>query len=165
MATSAIGRILPHGPGAVLRNIGNMAGGVADVRLARREELARVREFLAAWAYRHQVTDEARVLVAESDGALVGLVRLEAEHGTTVLRGMRVDPAHQRRGIGTALLAEAVRQLGGTPCYCIPYTHLLDFYAQAGFAEVAPAAAPDFLRARVLDYRERGLDVILMKRG
>jgi hypothetical protein len=54
--------------------------------------------------------------------------------------------------------------LGDRECYCVPYPHLVEFYAQIGFAVFEPAAAPAFLAERVAEYRRRGQDVILMRR-
>lgn len=44
------------------------------------------------------------VYVAECGRALVGAVRRTEEHGVLLLRGMQVEPGHQRKGIGTQLL-------------------------------------------------------------
>ena len=46
----------------------------------------------------------------------------------------------------------------------MPYVYLGDFYAQAGFEPLQDAEAPAFLSARAADYRQRGLDVLVMKR-
>jgi hypothetical protein len=63
-------------------------------------------------------------------------------------------------------MLERVHELvGNMSCFCIPYTHLHDFYAQIGFEEINPRAAPRFLSARYTVYRqELGLDVIIMQR-
>jgi hypothetical protein len=63
------------------------------------------------------------------------------------------------------MLRELSAWLGDRECYCIPYSHLVGFYAQIGFAEMAPVAAPAFLAERLADYRRRrGLDVVIMGR-
>jgi N-acetylglutamate synthase-like GNAT family acetyltransferase len=112
----------------------------------------------AAALYRHlgygggiQATD--RLVLAEARGRLVGLLRLALEQGTTVLRGMRVVPALQRRGVGTAILRAAAKELGAEACYGIAYVHLKSFYAQIGFREISPAEAPSFLADRLARYR------------
>jgi len=137
----------------------------AYVHLASLEDLPRVRRFYDGWRYRGEVRPEDIVLIAEQDGAIIGAVRLAPEHGTTVLRGMRVQPGSQRQGIGTRLLASAGAELKG-PCYCIPYAHLTGFYGHIGFRVLDPASAPDFLAERLAAYRARedGNEYLLMHR-
>jgi GNAT superfamily N-acetyltransferase len=91
-------------------------------------------------------------------------VRIADEHGVLVLRGMRVAESVQRRGIGTRLLEEIAAWLGPRECFCVPYAHLVSFYAQAGFVQIELESGPAFLAQRVRDYCESGLDAILMKR-
>ena len=134
------------------------------VRRARPDERERAALFYQGWDYHAGATDTAAIFVAEHHGDLVGLVRLEVELDVTVLRGMRVLPAHQRRGIGSALLRTVADHLGTTPCYCIPFSHLIAFYGQVGFIELPVAAAPAHLQARVVEYQARGRDVVLMLR-
>ena len=57
---------------------------------------------------------------------VIGAVRLAAEHGVTVLRGMRVRSDLRRRGIGGQLLGRLDEALGPATCYCIPYAWLTD---------------------------------------
>jgi hypothetical protein len=91
--------------------------------------------------------------------------RLAPEHGTTVLRGMRVEPAFQRQSIGTRLLGAVAANLTGH-CYCIPYAHLTGFYGQIGFSVLDSCAAPGFLAERLASYRLRadGHEYLLMYR-
>lgn len=49
------------------------------------------------------------ILVAESDGAVVGSVRFWTVAGVCVIRLLSVSPAHQGRGMGKALLQEVDR--------------------------------------------------------
>jgi N-acetylglutamate synthase-like GNAT family acetyltransferase len=124
-----------------------------------------VRGFYEGWHYRGEVRADDLVLIAEHDGAIIGVVRLALEHGTTVLRGMRVQAGFQRQGIGTRLLVSASAELTG-PCYCIPYAHLTGFYGQIGFRVLDPASAPDFLAERLAAYRARadGHEYLVMYR-
>jgi predicted N-acetyltransferase YhbS len=115
----------------------------------------RVAEFYRRAGYAGQVQATDRVLVAIEADQWVGIVRLALEGGVTVLRGMRVLAAHQRRGIGQQLLWAACDALDGRPCYCLPYAHLTAFYGQAGFRELDPQDAPAFLAERLADYRRR----------
>ncbi|HEX8123346.1 MAG TPA: GNAT family N-acetyltransferase [Solirubrobacteraceae bacterium] len=66
------------------------------------------RPFLTGWAAEHEV------LVAEVEGALAGYVAvgrvlpIEANAHVLEVKGLLVDPAHRRRGIGAALVRAAV---------------------------------------------------------
>lgn len=51
------------------------------------------------------------VLVAESDGTVVGFVSLDARAG--VIHNLFIDPGWRKRGIGSALLREALGLLRG----------------------------------------------------
>jgi hypothetical protein len=68
----------------------------------------------------------------------------------------------RHQGIGSQLLV-ALRDLDD-PCTCVPYTHLETFYGRAGFVPLEEHNMPDFLRARAVEYRARGLSVLVMKR-
>ena len=137
----------------------------AHVHRARLEDLPRIRRYYERWQYRGDVRSDDTVLIVEHEGGIIGVVRLAPEHGTTVLRGMRVEPGFQRQGIGTGLLGAASAELKG-PCYCIPYAHLTGFYGQIGFQVLDPRTAPDFLAERLAGYRARadGREYLLMYR-
>ena len=77
---------------------------------------------------------------------------------------MRVAEPWRRRGLGTQMLHVVDAWLNGRDCYCVPYSHLPSFYSQIGFTEITPESAPPFLAARLNDYKQRGLNVILMAR-
>jgi GNAT superfamily N-acetyltransferase len=111
------------------------------------------------------ITPADTAWLAEAAGELIGVVRVAPEHGTLVLRGMRIAEQWQRHGIGTRLLTSVGSWLDeGRRCYCIPYTHLVHFYGQIGFVEIATAAAPTFLSSRVAEYKHHSLDVLIMVR-
>jgi GNAT superfamily N-acetyltransferase len=134
------------------------------VRVAGAAEHGRAAEAYEAWGYGGGVRPEDVVFLAESGGALVGVVRRTLEHGVTMLRGMQVAPEWRHRGVGSRLLRALVADLGGEACFCIPYTHLTGFYGTGGFATLPEADAPAFLRARLAEYRARGLSVLVMRR-
>ena len=86
------------------------------------------------------------------------------ENNTLVLRGMRVAAQWRRHGIGGQMLWAIAVWLGKRECYCVPYVHLVEFYGQIGFVEIAPASAPSFLAERLAEYRRRSLNVTIMAR-
>jgi GNAT superfamily N-acetyltransferase len=134
------------------------------IRVASAGDFERVREAYAAWGYDGGVSPADVVYVAERGRELTGVVRRTREHGVTMLRGMQVAPAWRRRRIGSRLLHTFVADLGGEECYCVPYTHLITFYGVAGFGATREDIAPPFLQERLVGYRARGLDVLLMRR-
>ena len=52
---------------------------------------------------------EKRILVAETDGVMVGSVRFWTVAGVCVIRLLSVSPAHQKQGVGKALIREIER--------------------------------------------------------
>ncbi len=136
-----------------------------DVRTASSGEFERVAAFYRTTGYRPAVSPDDVLVLAEDGAGICGVLRLCVEGGTTVLRGMRVAPALQRRGIGTQLLRRAEEILGPRECYCIPHRRLCAFYERAGFEEIALGDAPGFLQDRWKQYTdELALDVIVMRR-
>ena len=135
-----------------------------QIRLATPGDLARVREAYARFDYERPVRPEDAIWLAEDGDEVVAVVRVVHEEGVLVLRGMRVVDRMQRRGIGTRLLQAVEEWLGERKCFCIPYAHLVSFYAQIGFERIEPEASPAFLAQRMRDYRANGLDAILMRR-
>ena len=105
------------------------------------------------------------VLAARHSGKLLGVVKLSEEKGVLVLRGMYVEAASQRQGVGGRLLEAAKRQIGTRECWCVPFNHLKEFYSRIGFVECAPETVPGFLAERLREYRDLGHRVIVMKRA
>jgi ribosomal protein S18 acetylase RimI-like enzyme len=79
-------------------------------------------------------------LVAEDDGVVVGTAMVGYEGHRGWISYLGVDPAHQRNGIGRALMAEAERLLRAEGCPKINLqvrtsnTAALEFYRRIGFA-------------------------------
>ena len=122
------------------------------------------RRIYAEYDYPTPIRDTDLVFVAYVDEQPAGVVRLCDEESVTVLRGMRVLPQYQRQGVGTQLLQACVPALDKRTSYCIPYLHLVHFYAFAGFVVAQPEEVPAFLAERLAAYRREGKDVLLMKR-
>lgn len=104
------------------------------------------------------------VLAARVDGVLGGIVRLCVEDDVRVLRGMQIAPTHQHHGVGSALLLALVARLGQHECWCLPWPHLVEFYAHCGFAPCPIEDAPPHLQARHAAYAAAGKHVIVMHR-
>ena len=132
-----------------------------QIRIARPDEYSRVLAVYASLGYQRRIDPADTVWLAGS----AGIVRVAAEQGTLVLRGMRIAEAARRQRLGTRMLEAIAEWLQDRECYCVPYPHLTGFYGQIGFAAIDPATAPVFLAERLADYRCSGEDVILMRRG
>lgn len=129
-------------------------------------ESPKLRAFYRENGYLSEIGPGHNCLVAEAGGVIQAALRLCWEEGCLVLRGMRVAEPFQRMGIGSELLHFAALEIGDNECYCIPYRHLDDFYAQVGFRRISSENAPDFLRMRYVIYiQQLDLDVILMRKA
>jgi GNAT superfamily N-acetyltransferase len=135
------------------------------IRIAKPADAGRVRAAYATWDYARPIAPDDTIWLAESANEVVGIVRIAREFGTLVLRGMRIAEGWQRRGIGSRMLLEVDAWLGKRKCYCIPYSHLGEFYGQIGFQIIEVDAAPLFLRGRIDEYRRASLDVMVMLRA
>jgi len=156
----------PKGLKALARSIVHAeVSSKVNVRSATAVDWDRLIAFYKDWDYRGEVTQAAIVLLAEREGELIGIVRIEPEHGEIVLRGMRVAGPERRRGIGLFILKAAEKYLGSTRCWCIAYAQLRDFYGRIGFKETSTEHAPQFLKERIARYRSNGDDVVLLIRG
>ncbi|QJE01987.1 GNAT family N-acetyltransferase [Massilia forsythiae] len=127
-------------------------------------ELARIDAFYRVTGYGGGVSSADLTLAASMDDCLAGAVRLCPEHGVTVLRGMQVASAFQRRGIGRALLDHCIPYLDRGDAWCLPYDHLVAFYACAGFSPAPPESLPPFLARRLAGYLASGQRVLAMHR-
>ena len=118
-----------------------------QVRDARAEELAWANERWAEIGFVTSPPGRDLLVVAEVDGARVGLGRLvRLPSGEVELGGILVLPAFRGRGVAEAIVGRLVRAITpGTRAFCVPFAHLEAFYARFGFTradEATCAAAP-----------------------
>jgi GNAT superfamily N-acetyltransferase len=105
-----------------------------------------------------------RVLVAERDGRIVGVVRLVDEEGHRVLRGMYLDAPERGRGLGRRMLRALAERIGPRACWLVCGTGLAGFYGREGFHAAAGPDVPEHLRARAERYaREHGPQLVLRR--
>jgi predicted N-acetyltransferase YhbS len=138
---------------------------MVDIRIVQGDALARVADFYKLVGYGGAVSEADITLAADANGCMAGAVRLCDEDGVIVLRGMQVDPAFQRQGIGRSLLMHCMSYLEGRTAYCLPYAHLAAFYGAGGFEPVPPDTLPGFLAARLAGYLAAGQQVLAMRRA
>jgi len=123
-----------------------------EIRKAQQEEFAQIVAFYQQRISNYSIGKDDLIFLAIQCGTIHGVVRLVEEEGVLVLRGMEVAAGSQRTGIGTALLHRVVLEIGIRECYCIPFSHLTNFYGQAGFQELYAEQAPNFLKQRLKRY-------------
>jgi GNAT superfamily N-acetyltransferase len=87
-------------------------------------------------------------LLAETAGQLAGCVYLELRGDRGYFGLLSVDPAHQRQGIGRALVGEAERRAKDVGCKYMDIltvnvrTELIPVYRRLGYAEAGLAPFP-----------------------
>jgi len=135
------------------------------IRVAIPAEYELLTELYHRWGYRAGIAQSDVVYVAEHAGQPVGLVRRTFENDVTMLRGMQIDPAYRRQGLGSRLLDAFVADVRDQQSFCIPFDHLTEFYGRGGFRIIAEDAAPRFLAERLDHYRREGYNVLLMRRA
>lgn len=133
-----------------------------DVAVGSRDDLPGIAELYSEADYGAPIRTGDVLIVAKSGGRVMGVVRLCREEGVSVLRGMQVRSTFQRQGIGARLLLACLPQMAGGPVYCLPYTHLVDFYAGAGFAAISADELPAFFAQRLATYLTQGQKVLAM---
>jgi len=115
--------------------------------------------------YGGKIEADDTLFVAYLSGIAAGGVRLCNEEGVIVLRGMEILPGYRRQGLGLGLLAACKPALSEQTVYCLPYAHLVDFYATVGFSPIDIACAPYFLQARAAGYVKTGKKIVAMCRS
>lgn len=96
-----------------------------------------------------------RLVVAEEDGALVGVAGLEVHGRNGVLRSVAVDPSMRGRGLGRRLtdrVLETARESGLRRIYLLTTT-AEKYFPRLGFRRADRDGAPDEVR-RSVEFRE-----------
>lgn len=136
-----------------------------EIAILSKERLPEALDFYASQNYSAGAREEDVVIAALDKNKIIGVVRLCREEGVNVLRGMFIDKPYQRKGIGSSMLEKAASLMENKEYYCIPYSHLEDFYGQIGFREIATSAAPAHLQERLARYLGMGNRMMIMKRA
>lgn len=107
-----------------------------EIRAAVRENVLRNPGRVTTRDYEEHIDGRGRTWVAERDGAIVGFVSADGEKHW--LWALFVDPAHEGRGVGRALLPAALAWLRERGAASVglttePGTRAEQFYRAAGF--------------------------------
>ncbi len=122
--------------------------------------------FYQQCGYKGTIVGDSDVFYVTEQQNLIAALRLSPEQGVWVLRGMQVAKPYRGQHLGRHILQVVADYLSQQQraCYCLPFSHLTHFYAEAGFLPLAEDAAPPFLRERWQGYLAEGLNISLMKR-
>ncbi len=135
------------------------------IRRANADELEKVNAFYKSCGYYASANPADVAYIAEDENSIIGVVRLSDENEIPVLRGMFVDKHYQRKGIGKLMLFHFEKALPNQDCYCLPYSHLLDFYGTIGFRQIDKNDLPPHFQQRLEQYLADGLKMTAMKRA
>lgn len=130
---------------------------------AQPDELEKVRMFYTHVGYTNanNIKETDLIFVARNEqNNFVGVVRLVRENEISVLRGMQVHPAYQKKGIGSQLLHALEKEINDT-CYCLAHEWLENFYGKAGFKRIDDTELPGFLQQRLHKYRTTDYPMLL----
>lgn len=141
-----------------------MAGGHLKIFEADTSHLADLNKFYIKQGYHSDWSDSERAFITIHDNQIVGAVKVESNNGVSILRGMYLGKEFQGGGLGTAFIKHIEPILDETVSYCMPFSHLADFYGKIGFKIVSPESYPAFLADRYNDYESKGYQIIAMCR-
>ncbi|MEA2373616.1 MAG: hypothetical protein QOD53_79 [Thermoleophilaceae bacterium] len=113
--------------------------GEIEQALALRERVFCGEQGVTVAAERDGRDGEALHLVARDKGAVVGTCRLLFSGSRAALGRLAVEPAHRRRGIGAAVVAEAeraARDAGARTMSLHAQTGIRELYDAAGYVQL-----------------------------
>ena len=112
-------------------------------------------DFYKTCDYEYHPKDGEKVIVAQDDNKVFGVVRLSWEDGLTQLRGMQIHPIFQGKGIGKEMLKEVEKFIKDNECYLVGYPHLEKFYGLIGFKTVSFDKVPLIIKERYSNAKKR----------
>src|SRR6266702_6358102 len=104
------------------------------------------------------------LVVADDAGAPIGIGRLVPLGGDAVeLGGIFVEPAARRAGVAAAVVRALLERAGGRRVFCVPFSHLVDYYKRFGFVDCpVDAAVPAGIHAKLRFCQSRYPDTVVV---
>ncbi|HEY9428112.1 MAG TPA: arsenic resistance N-acetyltransferase ArsN2 [Gemmatimonadaceae bacterium] len=125
----------------------------ATLRPAREDDLAAIERLLTASDLPLAGVAEIlpTVVVAESDGAVVGMAGLEVRGDSALLRSVAVTPEWRSRGLGRALVTRVIAdaEARGIRALYLLTTTAEHYFPSFGFRKITRDEAPDAIRTTV----------------
>ena len=121
--------------------------------------------FYVEQGYHSNWSETERAFICRHEDKVIGAVKVERIEGVSILRGMYIDEAFQKMGLGSQFLQHIEPILNETLSYCMPLAHVASFYTQIHFNEVFEQEYPAFLAERCKAYRAAGYEIKTMRRA
>jgi len=122
-----------------------------------------VKQFYKFNKMRAQAPKGDLIFIATLNARIAAALRLHPINSCYLLRSMCVSAELRGQGLGSALLNYLQNQLNEIECYCFPFSHLQNFYIQAGFQLCTTEDAPQAITDKFNRYLSNGKDICLMK--
>ncbi len=118
-----------------------------SLRPARKEDLVVIRNIIHRVGINPTGLDWRRFWLADDDdGTVLGCGQIKPHSGGALeLASIAVQPDHQNRGIGTALIGELL-QRGSRPLYLMCRPSLGSYYERFGFRRLGLREMPSYFR-------------------
>jgi N-acetylglutamate synthase-like GNAT family acetyltransferase len=134
------------------------------MREAADADLSQIQKLYANWGHTFVFLLNDQTFIAESNGRIIGAIRLAFEEATFVLRSLFVHEEFRAQGVAKALLEFVDIELGLAEAYCLTLPEKEGLFARVGFQLVRGLVAPDFITSRKENLREGNQEVTIMKR-
>jgi N-acetylglutamate synthase-like GNAT family acetyltransferase len=112
-------------------------------------------DFYKTCDYEYHPKEGEKVIVAQDDNKIIGVVRLSWGGGLVQLRGMQIHQLSQGNGIGSEMLKEVEKLIKNDECYLVGYPHLEKFYGLIGFKTVSFDDVPLIIQERYTNAKSR----------
>ncbi|KZN47758.1 GNAT family N-acetyltransferase [Pseudoalteromonas luteoviolacea] len=121
------------------------------IRIAKQEEIHWVNEQYQRISFKLSNPEHDLIAIAVIDGQKVGVGRVQTlSDKDAELGGMYVNPDFRGVGIAAKLASFLVENANNFQrVYCLPFSHLAEFYEKLGFARVKEqSTAPDLILSK-----------------
>jgi len=123
-----------------------------------------INTFYKSVGYHSDWSSTERAFCSLINNEVIGAVKVESRHGVSILRGMYLAEPIRNKGYGSKFIQFIEPILNKTTSFCMPFTHLEQFYAQVGFKKIQMQQLPLFLQKRFASYESDGYKIIAMQR-
>jgi N-acetylglutamate synthase-like GNAT family acetyltransferase len=135
-----------------------------EMREAADADLSQIQKLYANWGHTFVFLLNDQTFIAESNGRIIGAIRLAFEEATFVLRSLFVHEEFRAQGVAKALLEFVDIELGLAEAYCLALPEKEGLFSGIGFQLVRGLVAPDFIISRKENLRGGNQEVTIMKR-